>query len=1084
MKRTYVTLIHGFARLVMLSLAILLFAISVAQFAEAQVTNASITGKVTDTSGAVAPGVEVKATHLETNQTRSATTDAEGQYTINFLPIGGYSLEISAQGFKKFSQTGIVLSVGGSARVDPVLEVGALSDTVSITASAPAINTSDGSLGRTVENKEILNLPLVNRDVYTLLTLTPGVDATEGTNPFGSPAQISVVNGSPSGTGSINYFLDGGNNTAGGRNTGNALPNPDAVQEFRVITNNFGAEFGRFAGGMIDVVTKSGTNSFHGSLFHFLRNDALNATPWNVSEKPALRRNQFGGSFGGPVVKDRTFFFTSYSGLRQRETDIRSTAVVPTALERQGNFSASAVRPIDPRTGQPFPGGIIPSDRFDPTALNILRAAIPLANLPNNQYQAIVPHPENSNELVVKIDHKLTNAHQLTGSYFRQAGNETEGITGTGNLPWSTRTFDYKQQNINVGDTWTISPSLVNQLRLTYVRNFGERLNLPTQTLADFGSSFRIQGTPSLPQIAVTGFFTLGKAIGSSFIGSNYYGLRESLSWNKGRRFLKFGGEVQLEKNILDSLLNNYGLFNFTAATSGGRSNNALANFLLGLPATFNQDAPITKYADAWYYAAFVQDDFRIHPRLVLNLGLRYDLQPPFTDPQNRQVAYRAGARSAVIPVAPAGLLFPGDPGITRGIVKTDWNNFAPRVGLAWDPFGDGKTSVRAGAGVFYGSISADEWSATANQQPFSIRQQFNTPTSLTNIYANLPGGVSPFPYVYDPRNPRFLANAPIQAIGTDFRWPYTYQLNLTVERELSAGLSVSAGYVSTLGHRWPSVRDINYPVFGAGATAANVNARRPTAAAQPNVYSTITNLESVINTSYHGLQTTVEKRLTKGVSFKGFYTFSKALDGANSSAANGATSLQNPLNQRADRGRTNSDRRHNFVLSGIWNIDYFKGSNAVVRGLLNNWAISGIVSLRSGTPLTITAGSDRNLDGVNNDRANLIGNARLDPNRARSQVSAAWFDAAAFAVPALGQDGTAGRNIVDGPGSKNLDLGLFRDFKVREALTLQFRCEVTNFFNLVNLSAPNTVRSSTAFGTITAASPMRQVQLGLRLAF
>ncbi|MGH9847076.1 MAG: carboxypeptidase regulatory-like domain-containing protein, partial [Blastocatellia bacterium] len=558
MKRSHITLTHGFARLALLSPAILLIAISVAQFAEAQVTNASISGTVTDASGALVPGIEVKATQIETNFTRSATTDSAGQYTINFLPIGSYRLEISAKGFKTFSQTGIVLEIGKNARVDPVVQVGEVSETVSITANAPLINTADASIGRTVENKEILNLPLVNRDVYTLLTLTPGVDSTEGTNPFGSPAQISVVNGSPSGTGSINYFLDGGNNTAGGRNTGNALPNPDAVQEFRVITNSYGAEFGRFAGGMLDVVTKSGTNSLHGSLFHFLRNDVLNATPWNVRDKPALRRNQFGGSFGGPIIKDRSFFFGSYSGLRQREVDIRSTAVVPTALERLGDFSASATRPRDPLTNTAFAGGIIPTGRLDPTALNILRAAIPAANLPNNQFQATVPHPENNNEFVIKLDHKLSDAHQLTGSYFFQKGNEIEGLVGTGNLPWSTRAFAYKQQNYNIGETWTISPTLVNQLRLTFVRNFGERTNAPTQTLADFGSGFRVQGTPSLPQIAVTGFFTLGKAIAGP-IGSNYYGLRETLSWNKGRHFLKLGGEAQLEKNILDSLLNNYG---------------------------------------------------------------------------------------------------------------------------------------------------------------------------------------------------------------------------------------------------------------------------------------------------------------------------------------------------------------------------------------------------------------------------------------------------------------------------------------------------------------------------------------------
>jgi hypothetical protein len=1044
---------------------------------EAQVTNASIYGTVTDASGAVVPGIEVKATQLETNFSRSAATDNAGQYTINFLPLGSYRVEISAQGFKKFIQTGIVLEVNRSARVDPVLQLGEFSETISVVADAPLVNTSDASIGRTVDNQEILNLPLVNRDVYTLLTLTAGVDSSDGTNPLGSPSQISVVNGSPSGTGSVNYYLDGGNNTAGLRNTGNSLPNPDAVQEFRVITNSYGAEFGRYAGGMVDVVTKSGSNSLHGSLFEFLRNDALNANTWNALSKPPLRRNQFGGSFGGPIIKDRTFYFGSYSGLRQRQVDFQSSAVVPTTLERTGDFSASATKPRDPLTGQAFDGGIIPPDRLDPTAQEIIGSSIPLANLPNNRYQATVPEPTNSDELVFKIDHRLTNAHQLTGSYYYQTGELIEGMQQ--NLPWSRRSFDWTQQNYNVGDTWTPSPSLVNQLRLTYVRNFGGRINPPAQTLADFGSQFQVQGVPALPQIAVTGYFTLGQAIAGPTAGSNYYGLRDLVSWNKGRHFLKVGGELALEKNIHDTLLNNYGVFNFT----GARSGNALADFLLGAPATMNQDAPIVKYNNGWYYALFLQDDFRIHPRLMLNLGLRYDVQTPFTDPYDRQLAFVLGAQSSQVPAAPLGLQFPGDPGITRGIVETDRNNFAPRIGLAWDPFGDGKTSVRAAGGVFYGSISANEWNQTTDFQPFSARQQFNNVRSLTDPYGNLPGGVSPYPYVYDPSNPQFLANASITSISTDFRWPYMYQLNFSVQRQLTSDLSVTAAYVGALGRRWPTIRDLNYPVYGPGATAGNVNARRPIQP-QPNTYAVINDLESTVNTAYHGLQLSAEKRMSSGISLKGFYTFGKALEGANEAAANGATGWQNATNQRADRGRTNSDRRHNFVMSAIWSIDYFRGPSALLRGLLNGWSLSAIMSARSGTPLTITAGSDRNLNGINNDRADLIGNARLDPNRPRSEVVAMWFDTAAFGQPATGQDGTAGRNIIDRPGLKNVDVGLFRDFKLKETISLQFRCEMTNAFNLVNLNGPNTTRSSTAFGTITTAAAMRQVQLGLRLSF
>lgn len=1063
--------------------AIFAFFLSILIFVTArldtQVTSASIFGTVTDATGGAMPGAEVKATQLATHFTRTGLSDDSGQYTIKFLPLGEYLLEVSAPGFKTFVQTGITLEINRNARVDATLQLGKMAEKVQVTGDAPMVNTADASLGRTVDNAEILNLPLVNRDVYTLLTLTPGVDQSEGTNPLGSPSQISVVNGSPSGTGSINYYLDGGNNTAGLRNTGNSLLSPDAVQEFRVITNSYGAEFGRFAAGMVDVVTKSGTNALHGSLFEFIRNDLLNARTWNALSKPPLRRNQFGGTFGGPLVKDRTFYFGSYSGLRQRRVDFATSAIVPSAAERRGDFSASSVRPLDPLTQprQPFDGGIIPTERLDPTAVRILNSSIPLANRPDNRYEATAPHPLNTGEFLFKFDHKLNNAHQLSASYYYTSGEDIEGMLG--NLPWSQRAFNWTQQNYNGGDLWTLSPTLVNDLRLTYVRNFGGRINSPARTLSDFGSRFQVQGVPARPQIGVTGFFTLGQAIAGPKAGSNYYGVRELLSWTKGRHFLKIGGEFSLEKNIHDTLLNNYGVFTF----NGSRTNNALADFMLGLPQTMNQDAPVTKYNNSWYYSLFVQDDFRIHPRLVLNLGVRWDLQTPFTDPYDRMLTFVNGAKSTKVPSALLGLLFPGDPGITRGIIKADKNNFAPRLGLAWDPFGDGKTSVRAAAGVFYGSISANEWNQSTDFQPFSARQTFTNVRSLTDPYGNLPGGQSPYPYVYTPTDVRFLPDAAVSGIARDFRWPYTYQLNLSVQRQLTSDLSVTIAYVGTLGHNWPTIRDANYPIYGPGATAANVNQRRPIQP-QPGTYSSIRMIESVISTAYHGLQISAEKRFARRLAFKGFYTWSKGLEGANEAAANGDTGAQDPTKFYLERGRTNSDRRHNAVASFIWDIDYFTGANRLLRGLLNNWSMSAILSARSGLPLTIAAGRDNNVDAINNDRANLVGNPRLDPHRPRSQAILNWFNTAAFEQAPTGQNGTSGRNIIDRPGSKNVDLALFRDFKLKETMKLQFRCEVSNVFNLVNLGTPNTTLTSNAFGTITGAGPMRQVQLGLRVSF
>jgi hypothetical protein len=1054
----------------------------------AQVTTVSIHGTVTDPTGAVVPNAQVTAVNTETNFSRSVMTESSGSYAVQFLPLGPYRLEVTASGFKKFVQSGIILEVNRNARIDPTLETGALSETVLVTSDAGLVETNSAALGQTTNNEEITRLPLVDRDVYRLLELTAGVDSTSNNNIFGAPAQVTTVNGSAnSGGGTVNYYLDGGSNTNGLRNTGNSLPNPDAVQEFRVITNSYSAEYGRFAGGVVDLVTKSGTNQWHGSAFEFIRNDALNATRWtpgiSVLRKDVLRRNQFGGSFGGPIVHDKTFFFVSYSGLRQRLPVFNNTATPPTAAERNGVFTG---RIRDPQksgnctaTDQSacFTNNTIPVSRFDPTAKRILEQYIPLPNLPNGAFEAQETRPLDTDEVQFKLDHALSSVHLLTGSYFFQTGSDIEQMLG--NMPWVKRAFTWKQHNLNLSDTWTISPTMINQFRISYVRLFGGRLNMPEVSLGDLGSKFNLQGPKTLPQIQVSGRFNLNVAIGGPVGGSNLYQVRDVFSWTRGSHSLKFGGEASLEKLIQDTTLNNYGTFSFNSSNTRG-SGNAMADFLLGLPVTFNQDAPITKIDNGWYTGLFIDDVYKLHPRLTLNLGLRYDLQLPLTDPLDRKLTFVQGRVSKVVPTAFPGMIFPGDDGITRGIVAADKNNFAPRIGLAWDPFGDGKMAVRAGFGVFYGSMGGNMWNSTADNQPFAIRQRFNNPGTLTDPYSTLPGGVSPFPYSYSPDSIRFVVPAAIGGPSLDFRLPYAYQMNLTVQRELTRDLSVTAAYVSTLGHKFRLNHDINYPIFRPGATTANVDARRPIL---PGQLGAITLFESITNTAYHGLQLTAEKRLASNFSFKAFYTFGKSLDSAGSQSDTSA-SVQNFNNIRADRGRADSDRRHNFVLSGIWLIDYLNGWNRVVRAIANGWSISAIVTMRSGGPLTITNGSDSNLDGNNNDRANLVGDPVLDPNRPRNEVVAAWFNTAAFALVANGQDGTAGRNIIDGPGLKNVDLGIFRDFRLTERFKMQFRAEATNAFNIVNLNNPQTSRTSAQFGQVRDARNMRQIQLGLRLTF
>jgi hypothetical protein len=733
---------------------------------------------------------------------------------------------------------------------------------------------------------------------------------------------------------------------------------------------------------------------------------------------------------------------------------------------------------VDPVTRAPFPNNVIPTSRLDPTIQNMIKEWMPLPNKPGNRYDSVQPRPYDTDDYQFKIDYHLT-SHQINGSYFQSAGEEVEPLMG--NLPYAKRIFEWKQQNVILGDTWTVSPNVINQLRLNYVRNFGGRVPDPQTPIGQYGSAFKVQGTPSLPHMSVAGYFTLGNAITGPTAGSNYYGLRDMANWTKGRHTIKFGAEMYLEKVIHDTLLNNYGTFTFDNATT--KSGDALANFILGAPTRMNQDAPILKTNNNWYYGFFFQDDIRLHPQFTLNIGLRYDLQLPYTDQHDRGLTFIAGRQSTVVPSAPLGLLFPGDDGVGRGIIGADKNNFAPRLGLAWDPFGDGRTSVRAAAGLFYGSISANQWNTMMDRAPFTVRQQFNDIRSVTDPYGNIPGG-DPFPYVYSPGNTRWLPNAAVSGIAMDFRWPYTYQMNFSIQREVVKDLSVTAAYVGSLGHKLPFGRDLNHPFNLPGATTGNVNNRRPYLT---GILSNITLTESIVNNAYHGLQLNADKRMSRRFSFKGFYTFSKALDTVDLQQSNVQSGAQNLRNLAAERGRTTSDRRHNFVASSVWDADYFKTAPLPIRILLDHWTLSTIVTMRSGSPLTIGSGGDTNLDGVGGDRADLVGDPYLEPGRPRNELVKQWFNVAAFRPPAAGQDGTSGRNILDGPGMKTVDLGLFRNFRIREGMDLQFRGEITNVFNFVNLSNPNTTYNASAtssFGTIQSARSMREVQLGIRLAF
>src|SRR5438874_7210323 len=946
-------------RTIQFAIIALLLAIPLA--AVAQVTTATIVGTVTDPGGSIVPGATVTARNLDNGLTRTVTSSDTGAYRLEFLPVGKYAVEVTYTGFKKAYVSDIVLQVNDTSRVDISLTVGQVSETVTISEMAtPAVNTSTSEIARTIQSAEITSLPLVERNVYTLLDLTPGVQsnnngiaaASTGTSTFilGYPEQRTLINGgTDGGTGSVNYYLDGGINMTNLRNTGNILPNPDAIQEFRVQTNSYNAEYGRFASGVINVLTKSGTNQFHGSVFEYVRNTLFNANDWGSTlARAPFHRNQFGGTIGGPIKRDKTFFFFSYSGLRQTTRSFLNGAIVPTALERIGDFSASATKPVDPATGKTFVcngvTGVICPNRLDPVATKIISTYIPAANITGSKWQGNIPSPFDSNDFLVKLDHQLNTAHRLTFSYFETTGTNTVKA-GSGNLPWASQQFKWRQHNVNASDVWIIGASKVNQVWMTYTRNFGGRLNLPATSLGDLGSAFTIQGTPSLPQITVSGFFTLTNSIGGPTAGTNFYSVRDVFSWIKGSHALKLGGELSLNKDIQQTLLNNYGVFTFNNSVT----KNALADFMIGIPSAITQDAPVTGYTNSWYTALFAQDDFRVHPRMTLNLGLRWDVQTAPTDPLNRVVNYVPGQKSIVNPIAPVGALFYGDPGVERGGIPTAYNHFSPRAGFAWDPAGNGKTSIRGAVGVFYGSLSGNEWNTMTNFQPFSTRLTFtniNQKTnaagvplgaSLSNPYNAFVGG-NPFPY-----KGTFVTGGGLFAVAPDFKWPHSYQMNFSVQRQLMKDLTVGGAYVVTLSRNLPFARDVNYPVLNATATSAGANilARRPNPA-----FGAILLLQSDQTADYHGLQLTAAMRMSHHLTFNTFYTFSHTNSSVELHNSTTQGLAQNYSNLAEDAGRADTDQRHVFSMSFNYQPDYYKGNSRVLPHLANGWSISPLINM------------------------------------------------------------------------------------------------------------------------------------------
>ena len=1073
---------------------------------QAQVTTSSILGTVTDNSGAAIPNADISVRDVDRNLEKTAKSNDQGAYRLDFLLPGDYRVSISAPNFKTHIQNRISLNAGVPTTINAELSPGTVTESIEVTSESPLVETSNAEIGATVGQHDIAALPLVNRNAYALLDLTPGVQSNAVSQSFGAPTQTVIINGGANnGSGSTNYYLDGAPNLNALNNGGGILPNPDALQEFRVQTSNYGAAYGRFGSGIVNALVRSGTNTLHGTVYEFFRNPHLNARPWGsvpTDPKQPLHRNQFGATLGGPIIKNRTFFFGSYAGLRQADATLLTGAIVPSALQRVGDFTQSTgSRPKDPLTGTNFVCNgvrdVICPDRIDPTALALLKY-VPGSNTAVSTSSGIVPgwtgyspSPISQNDILFKVNHTISQRQTLSATYFRSAGS-LSALASTNPsaaiAPYATLVQTYRQQNMIVNHTWIVSPTLVNNIWTSYTRMKNTRTDTPLLSLADLGSTFSLQGPPALPNVSVTGFWNM-RAANAGPAGTDAYALRDLVTWNRGSHTIQMGGEFSLDKAAKAAYLNNYGQITFSGVMTG----NALADFLIGIPSSFLQDSPAYTRTAAFTYAGFLQDDYRVARRLTLNLGLRYDVQTPPVESGDHNVTFVQGQKSTRFSNAPVGVVFPGDAGIPRGITPVRYGHISPRVGFAFDPSGTARTSIRGGAGVFWGSVSEELWTQGGNTSPYALSYTFPNTSSVTGATLSNPyrGGTNPF---LNAQTAVFPNGVRLGGISKDANWPRTVQVNFSVQQQLTADTSVVVAYVGAFSSNQALGIEQNYPSFDTNyaaplslaqcgtsptvaPTTSNAQCRRPI---QP--LGTFSMVRTAFNTDYNGLQVSFTRRFAHQVSASGYYSWSKAMSDVPMQGGVPVGGIQNVNNLAAERTRTGSDYTHQATIAVIWHPMLSSGS-VILKSIVNGWEIAPLARLRSGAPFSVLNGIDANLDGASGDRAQLIGDA-FSGQRSLSQ----WFNTAAFsqnkAVTGKPVDGNSGPNILNGPVFRNVDLTLARTFPINERVKFQVRAEASNGLNIVSNGQPGNTVNTATFGVISSASPMRQIQLGAKITF
>ena len=1078
----------------------------------AQDATGRIEGTLRDPQGAVVLNAGVTLTHLGTGAEKSAKSDSTGSFSFVLLPIGQYRLAVEMANFARYVREPLTLNVNDVLRLTIDLKLGTTQEVIQITSDAPLVEVVSNSLGKVTSGREIVDLPLNGRNFTQLGLLQAGAaPLTQGLAQAGGSLReghaYSINGMRPE---SNNFLIDGARNI-NNVDTGFALKPPiDAIAEFRIITSGASAEFGEGLGSNTNLVMKSGSNAIHGSVYEFFRNDVFDARNFFSKDVEPLKQNQFGATVGGPLQKDKTFFFGYYEGFRNRQGNTRTTAV-PSDLERQGDFSQSVdasgqVPPlINYLFGQVVPGNRIPAEQINPVSKNILNF-YPRPNVGRNLFTSTEVLENNTNQFGGRIDHRLSASDEIFVRYLFSQSEVFNPLSINGaDVPGFPVADDIRSQNVMVSNTHTLSPTLVNYSRFAYFRNrfdFDQRFNHTLPSSLGFNIQPTFDEAVGPPFIQVSGIASVGNPItGPRLTVQNSYEANDTLSWVHGRHQFKIGAEYR--RNLVDAQqgIASNGFYVFVPFPMS----NAIAGLLIGAPVVFLQaGGELPRGLRSHDFSVYGQDEYKMSPRFTLNLGLRYQINTPYTEINDRLAGFRPGVKSTVQPNAPVGLVYPGDSGVPDGLVPTYKKGFSPRIGLSWDPTGSGKMSVRAAYGITYESLASGQGGML--QAPISAPPYLQT-RQVDNIFLSafgIPGPTFADPFLGE-TNPFAPGSFPYGithlTLANDLRPPYAQNWNLTLQREFDGKYLVEARYVGTKGTRLPRFIEGNPPIYN--PAQPNIDRRRIYAGCRgdtgPCDFKSMGLIANLANSTYHAMQLTMNRRFSQGLYFTTSYTLSKSLDdvsslnetGSGPQGASGETDLApNPFDLSTEHGPSIFDARHRWVMSASWELPFFRNGGGAAKAVLGGWQLNGIANFSSGAPFTVydsvdysQSGSAPEIQGFPSNRPNVVS----DPNNGPKTVER-WFNISPFQrldpLTSGGKYGNAGRNIVRAPGFSGLDLSLMKTFAVREGHSLQFRAECFNFPNHANFFIPENDVASPNFGRILQAGRPRLLQFALKYLF